>query len=252
MSLVNLAVIARDAGQLGEAERAMQRGLALAHGLRLRASDRASFERTMAVIDFDLGHYAAARDRLAALVGTTDGLEHAIQLRILANVYAELGDGAAALRSAEAAIAAVPKDYESAEAPFSHQARARALAVSGHYDEALTEIDGVLRAFADSGRSPEAYEVLRALRYRAEFLLGAGRAPESLSVLRDLEHRHRAGKISPTERGLMLDALGQAEALAGDVGAAREAHRAAQVELTKQLSPGHPYLVHNAALLAGA
>ena len=63
----------------------------------------------MAVIDLDLGHYAAARDRLMPLVVRTDSAgERARQLRILANVYAELADGEAALRSAEQAIAAIP------------------------------------------------------------------------------------------------------------------------------------------------
>ena len=102
LAYMSLAIIARNGGQLNEAESAMRKALAAADGLRLRAADRIAMERTMAVIDLDLGHYTAARDRLVPLVAKTDSAgERARQLRILANVYAELGDGAAALRSAK-------------------------------------------------------------------------------------------------------------------------------------------------------
>ena len=68
LAYMSLAIIARNGGQLNEAESAMRKALAAADGLRLRAADRIAMERTMAVIDLDLGHYAAARDRLMPLV----------------------------------------------------------------------------------------------------------------------------------------------------------------------------------------
>ncbi|MEO8062368.1 MAG: serine/threonine-protein kinase [Pseudomonadota bacterium] len=252
MSLLSLAVIARNAGQLAEAELATQRALTISQGLRLRAADRVTLERTMALIDLDLGHYTAARDRLITLITrTTAAGERALQQRILASVYVELGDGARGLQSADAALATLPQDW-AAELPFARQARARALAASRQYAAALAEIDTVIRMLSESGHSPESFEVMRALRFRAEFLLAAGRVPEALTLLRDLQRRHRAGNTSPTETGLMLDALGQAERQAGNTAAARAAHAAAQVALTSQLPSGHPYRVHNAALLAGA
>jgi len=252
MALLYLAVIARNAGQLIEAEGAVQRSLAISNGLQLRAADRVELERTMAVIDLDLGHYAAARDRLAALIPrTADAGERALQLRLLATVYVELGDSANALHSATAAIATIPKDEEAGELPFSRQARARALAAAGRVDEALVEIDAVIAALTQSGHSPEAFEVLRATRYRAEFLLRAGRAQEALSVLQGMQRRHRAGKTSPIESGLMLDSLGEAETLNGNADAAQAAHVAAQAELARQLPADHPFLVHNASLRSG-
>ena len=67
MSYMSLAISARNAGHLVEAGEAMQRAVGIAQGLRLRAVDRIELERTMALIDHDLGHYEAARARLLAL-----------------------------------------------------------------------------------------------------------------------------------------------------------------------------------------
>ena len=191
MSLLSLAVIARNAGQLGEAEGAMQRALAMSGSVRLRTADRVTLERTMAVIDLDLGHYTVARDRLVPLIArTTAAGERALQQRILANVYVELGDNAKALQSADSAIATLPQDW-AAELPFARQARARALAADARYDAALEEIDAVIRSLAESEHSPDSFEVLRALRLRAEFLLEAGRTPEALTLLRNLRRQTR-------------------------------------------------------------
>jgi serine/threonine-protein kinase len=252
MSLLSLAVIARNAGQLAEAENAMQGALVKSRDLRLRAADRVTLERTMALIDLDLGHYTVARDRLIPLIKRTPAAgERALQQRILANTYVELGDSASALASADAAIATLPRDW-AAELPFARQARARALAAAARHDAALDEIDGVIHTLAENRHAPESFEVMRALRFRAEFLLAAGRGPDALSLLRELRRRHQGANTSPTEAGLMLDALGDAERAAGNAAAARAAYAAAQIEFAKQLPAGHPYRVRNAALLEGA
>ena len=94
--------------------------------------------------------------------------------------------------------------------------------------------------------------MLRALRYRAEFLLDAGYVTEALNLVRELAARHAGGGSSAIEHGLTLDLLGQAERAAGNPGAARAAHQAARVELAKQLPEEHPFLVRNNALYASA
>ena len=253
MSLMSLAISARNAGHLVEAGLAMQRAVGIAQGLRLRAVDRIELERTMALIDHDLGHYDAARARLVALgAQTLSAGERALQLRILANVYVELGDVSNALQAAQGAVDAAPQDEKSVGLAFARQVHARALALSGHSADALAQIDAVIRGFEAAGRLPESTEVLRARRLRAEYLLSAGRDAEALESLRSLDARYAAGQASPIERGLALDSRGVAEQRAGHVEAARAAHAAARLEYLKQLPQDHPYLVRNAALRSGA
>jgi tetratricopeptide (TPR) repeat protein len=221
--------------------------------LRLRAADRIELERSMALIDLDLGHYAAARDRLLALAAQAlSARERGLQLRILANAYVELGDASHALLTSAEAVAAVPQDEKSAALAFARQVQARALLLAGQNSEALAELDQVIRGLLAAGRSPDSTEVLRARRQRAQALLAAGRTAEALESLRELDARFVAAQGSPVERGLTLDLLGVAESRAGDAGAARAAHVAARAELLRQLPQQHPYLVQNAALRGGA
>ena len=204
----------------------------------------------MAVIDLDLGHYAAARDRLTPLVARTDRAdERARQLRILANVHAELGDGAAALRSAEQAVALIPPESSVDEASYARQARARGLSLLGQSDAALEQIATATRMLIDAGRSPDSFEVLRAKRLRAEFLMRAARHADALPLARELRNQHASKETSPIENGLALDLLGEAELKAGDREAARAAHAAARRAFARQLNDEHPFLIRNATLL---
>lgn len=245
---MSLAITARNAGQLREAGAAMRRAADTAEGMRLRAVERAQLDRTMAVIDLDLGRFAQARDRLLALIDTTgSATERALQWRILANVYAEMGDGEATIRAAQSALALLrPESRE--PAALCRQALARGLALTGHASQAVDAMDEVIRALIAGGRKENSTEVLRASRYRAEFLMRAGRGPEALLALRELRRQHEATAASPVERGLVLDLLGEEEARAGDATAARQAHRAAHAALMEQLPDGHPYLARNESL----
>jgi serine/threonine-protein kinase len=242
LAYLGLAITARNAGQLNEAGVAMQKCLQAAKGLRLRAADRLAIDRTMAVIDYDLGHYAAARTRLAALIPRTAGAgERAVQWRVLANVHAESGDGAAALQAADQALSTLPGDGPAGELQYARQARARALSLLGRHAEALTEIDAVTRQFLSDGRSGVSFEVLRARRLRAEFLLRAGRDAEALASLRELLHEE--GNDWPVERGLALELFAEAARRAGHDDEARSAHEAARESFLKQLGADHPFLV---------
>ncbi len=253
MALMSLAITARNAGNLVEAGQAMERAVAISRDLQLRASDRASLERTMAVIELDLGHYAAARDRLVAIPVPPDAIaDRALKQRLLANVYVELGEAQLASQSAEAALALLANDPDGVAAAYVLQARARARALAGRFDAALADIDAVTRQLLASGSTADSFEVLRAQRYRAEFLLHAGRGAEALELLQQVAARHASGGTSAIEHGLTLDLLGEAQLAAGDRGAARAAHEAARVELTRQLPREHPFLVRNNALYASA
>jgi len=249
MQLLHLATVARNAGHLIEAGSAVQRAESIARHLRLRSTDRDALERTSAVIDYDLGHYVVARDRLTALRSraTTTG-ERVLLSRLLANVYVELGDATRALQSAEEAIGLLSAEPAEEQLTYALQAKARALALAGRIEEALAQIDEVIRRLLAAERAPGSFEVMRAQRYRAEFLATAGRDSEALQALRELEKRHAAGGTSPVEYGLTCDLLGELEGRAGNAAAARAAHETARLQLARQLPADHPFLVHNAAL----
>jgi hypothetical protein len=130
-------------------------------------------------------------------------------------VYVELNDGESALRSADSALALATQGAAD-ELPFALQARARALALRGSPEAALREIDTAIRLFADGGRKPDSFEVLRAQRFRAQFLLMSHADDHALMALRDLAARHEAAPVSAVEKGLMLALLHEAESRAGD------------------------------------
>ncbi|HEU5134326.1 MAG TPA: protein kinase [Steroidobacteraceae bacterium] len=243
--LMRVAILARNAGELVEAGAAMSRAMAIVEPMQLRAVDRAEFERSMAVIDLDLGRYEAARDRLRALLSQSAASEgRATQRRLLATAYVELGD-------ANAAMEAIPGEVPDEEWVYTQQVRARALGMAGRNEEALAEIDAVIARFLADGNAVDSFAVMRAQRYRAQILVQAGRDAEALQLLRDLRDRHGNGKGTPVERGLMLDALGAAELRAGNGEKSHLAHEAARTELLKQLPQVHPHVIRNTALRAG-
>lgn len=250
---MSLAIIERNTGHLNDAEVSMRKAMAASQGQRLRVADRIELERTMAVIDLDLGHFAAASDRLLKLLAERSAPEErALQLRILANAQVELGDAAGALRSSEQAIALLTAETSRDELAYARQARARSLSPIGRSDEAIAEIDEVLRMFAAGGSTRESFIVMRAMRLRAEFLLQARRDAEALRALRDLRILQSAGQSTPIEIGLTLDLVGEAERRAGNFDASRAAHDAARSSFASQLGEQHPFLVRNAALRSGA
>jgi tetratricopeptide (TPR) repeat protein len=253
LAYLNLSVIARNMGKLQQADDAVQRAVVAAQGVKMRAGDRAIMDRTLAVVAYDQGRFAEARDRLLALnESTTDWSRRAVQLRILANVEVELGAAPAALARADEALALHAANGAGSDLPFARQARARALAMLQRPDDALAEMDAAIDGMLAAGRGENSYEILRAHRYRAEYLMLAGRTAEALPTLRDLKARHERAPTSAVERGLMLDLLGEAERRAGRAGEAQSAHAAARAALAEQLDEQHPFMVRNAALRGSA
>jgi serine/threonine protein kinase/tetratricopeptide (TPR) repeat protein len=253
MALMSLAIIARNSGQLVEAGAAMERAVSIARGSHMRAADRTSLERTMAVLELDLGHYEAARTRLEALVAqTADPVERALQSRVLANVLVELGDGARALEAGDRAVSLARDHRATDQLPFALQARARALGLLTRYEQAMMEIEAARAALLAAGRTAESPEGQRMNRISGELLLGAGQfeaAFEIVSKLRALQARVGA---SPADTGRSLDLLGRVQAARGDWSAAASSHESARRELVKQLPPDHPDLIRNAALREAA
>jgi tetratricopeptide (TPR) repeat protein len=251
--LMRVAILERNSGQLMVASEDMGRAVAIAQHLQLRAADRSEIERSMAVLDLDLGRYAAARDRLRALVALPAGVDgRATQYRLLATAYVELGDAGLALQCVAAAKAAIPAATSSVEWSYTRQVEARALDLQGRHAEALAEMDVVIARLLADGNAADSYQLLRAQRYRAQYLMSAGRDAEGLQALRSLRERHASGKAPPFELGLLLDALGEAELRAGNGEKSQIDHEEAAHLLAKQLPKDHPYVIRNAALRAAA
>ncbi len=175
MALMSLAIIARNAGHLREAGTAMARALDVAAGETMRSADRVQLARTAAVLDFDLGRYASANQRLTNLLAHTRSRdERALQQRLLANVQLAQGDSVAAFESAEAAIALADSQHPDVEVLFARQVRAQSLAGLRRPQAALSEIQAVIEGLGELGWSVDSPEVLRARRIRGEILLRAG------------------------------------------------------------------------------
>jgi len=251
MQLLHLTLVARNAGHLVEASDAVKRALSLTGDLQMRAANRRGLERTMAIVDYDLGHYEAARTRLATLQSTaSDRDERALLARLLANVELELGNAESALENAESAIALIEAEQAGEALAYALQAKARAFALMGRADDAIKAINDVQRRLLAVGSGPHSFEVLRARRYHAQFLSQAGQDAQALAEARELAERHAEGGTSPIEVGLTYDLLGELEGRAGNGDAARTAHDVAREQLLKQLPADHPFLIRNAALLS--
>jgi eukaryotic-like serine/threonine-protein kinase len=253
LALLNLALIARRAGHIREAAPAMSQALQISQDQTLRATDRTQLLRSAAVIDLDMGRYESARERLAQLLSTTtDRVEHAVQMRLMANVLLALGNPAAALDSATSAIQ-LAANRTGEELLFSQQVHAQSLALLGKSKESVAEIEIVIQGLHDLGRSETSPEVLRAHRIRGEVLLRGARAEDAYKELHAL-----ATKLTmmpggrPLELGQTLDLLGCALRELGRAGEAVAAHEDARAQLESQLPNGHPFLVRNALYRAVA
>ena len=105
----DLALIARDAGDLQEADRALAQAALLAEHAVLHPRDRTMLQRSQAVLALDLGRYSAARAGLLSLIASpAEPAERALQWRLLANTELAMGQGDAAQAAADQALAMAP------------------------------------------------------------------------------------------------------------------------------------------------
>jgi serine/threonine protein kinase len=247
MSMQRLAVIARNAGYLREASDVMMRALALSSGATLRKKDRTALHRTMAVIDLELGHQAAARARLEELLSTsTDPRERALQLRMLANAWLADGEPRKAFATANLALELSNPARTTGEKLFAQQTRARALALLGDAAGSLAELDLIIAALPNAGYSQDSTELIRARRLRAETLLRADQPQEALRELDALVARlEAAAQPSALEFGQVLDLHGCALRELDRAADAQASHERARIQLLKSLPPDHPFLIRN-------
>lgn len=239
MAYVSLAVVARNVGRLSEAEAAAARAEALSERKTLSAADRSMMRQTRALLEIDLGHYASAQRLLTELLsGTRDAEARALQGRLLANTLLLQGEAVEALRIAEAAIQDAIQAKDSAEVLFTRLARARALSLLAHYDEARGEFDAVIDGLMRAGRSANSLAVIRARRARAEMLARAGRFEEASAQLQELT-------------ALSVEQADAMELMACVLRARAEAdkslvlHRRARGLLEQNLPQDHPFLLRN-------
>jgi tetratricopeptide (TPR) repeat protein len=109
-ALMSLAMVARNAGHPDRGGRCNEASGVHCAGPAPPAVDRAEIERSMAVIDLDLGRYAEARDRLVQMIERTNSkTERSLLYRLLATVFIELGEASEALRSSAASLESIPR-----------------------------------------------------------------------------------------------------------------------------------------------
>ena len=177
-------------------------------------------------------------DRLLAMMERTDRRRTSarLQYRLLATVYIELGDAAQALKSAAAALEALPGGRPSRAEPYAQQARSPRAGAGG---PERGSAGGNRRRHRATSCGTEARPIPSKCCVRNDTARSSWRRraamPKRCTLLRDLADRQSAGNASPVERGLVLDALGEAERKAGNGEKSQLAHEAARAELLKQL-----------------
>jgi tetratricopeptide (TPR) repeat protein len=245
---LGLAIFLRQAGELEEAGRALERADGISRHVKLRQADRIQLARTRAVLALDLGNYAQAHDLLQALVSTVPkGTDRAVLWRLQATVDLAQGRPALARGSAAQALASAAPASNGTERLFALQALARAMAMDGEPGAARQAMETVLAGLHEAGYADQALEILRARRFAAEIVLREGRVADALALLRPLaeaQERVRAGQ--DVEYAQTLELLGCAERDAGHPEAALAAHRRAAEIFIGKLPPAHPYLQRNA------
>ncbi|NRF69174.1 serine/threonine protein kinase [Aquincola sp. S2] len=245
-ALEAFATTARNQGELREAAAAMQRAQAIAARRSMKAVNRARLDAVQSVIDIDLGHYGAARERLLRLTRGNDApTEHPLQWRLLASAEIGLGRPEAAMAAARNALSDTARG---AEGWVAVQAWGLAASLAGQADDGIAALAEAHAGLAAAGFPPASSSMLKLRRMQAEALLRDGRA-DPVVDLRALAAEHAA---VPTphrvEWGQALDALGCAEALAGRADAARRLHATADERYASALPPEHPLRLRNALL----
>jgi tetratricopeptide (TPR) repeat protein len=247
-ALEALAVIARNAGRLQEAGHAMDRAVASSDQKALHASNRIQMLRTKALLDADLGRFDSSRAQLQALLArTSDPVERAIQLRVLANVLLLLGDADAAQHAAEQAIALAAPGSAKANTLFARQALARALALQGYGAQGVSEAQQAAHGLQALGFGDTSIEVLRVHRLLGEILLRqgdiVGAHVELALVVRILEEGPARYQV---DLGQALDLLACLLRETGDANGAKALHARARSAYENNLPPDHPFFARNA------
>jgi tetratricopeptide (TPR) repeat protein len=188
-----LAVIARNAGRFVDAGQAADKAIAIADRLVMRASARASLQRTQALIDIDLGRHADAALRLRAMLDAqpADG-QRAFGLRLLATAELGLGRAQAAADAAQASTRLAQERGDGVGKLLAEQVLAQAQALLGDADGAVARQRSVLEALPAAGLRVGSTPYLRAQRVLAETQMRAGQLDAAAALLAALDATHRA------------------------------------------------------------
>ncbi|HET7865251.1 MAG TPA: serine/threonine-protein kinase [Burkholderiaceae bacterium] len=261
-ALHNLAIVARNAGQLQEARSTVDLLLATFQGRTLRAGTRIDVLILKALLEFDLGRYDSAQHQLLSLINDTAGaagpaLQDRWQSRlnnqlvsmhhILANVRLAQGNPAAARRAAETAAAMFRPEQRTADALYGRQIRAQASGLLGHPQDALGEVQAVIDGLHRAGQSLDAEPVLRVRRLHGEMLARAGRLLQARQELEAVAAA-QAGlrQPHPVQSAQTLDQLGSVLRELGLPEQAEIRHEQARALLERALPADHPLLARNA------
>jgi serine/threonine-protein kinase len=258
----DVAVEARNAGRLREADQALQELLATARTRTLRSVIRVNILLMSAVLDIDLGRYEPARRQLLALIGEAPGT-HGPQLhdrwqarpghqlvgmhRLLARVLFLQGDPMAARQAAEAAIEMLRQKPPEIAHLYARLMRARVMSVMEKPQGVLDEVASVIKALHDMGQAADAGPVLVARQLRGELLARAGRLVQARQELEAVVAVH-AGSAQPdrVQQAQALDQLGAVLRGLGFSGQALARHEQARPLLQSTLPEEHPLLARNA------
>jgi len=247
MAWEGLAIVAREAGEMQAADRAIRHALAIAEHAVLRARDRIALVRTQAVIELDLGRSASAQGLLQDLLArTTERGERALQLRLLATAQLALGQPDTARAAADQALALAEAAGTDPEVWFAHQAHARALSQLGQGAAAVAEMRTVIEGLAAAQYAPDSAPMLRAHRFVADMLARQGDLDaawqEAVPTVAVLARRADL----PIELGQLLDLQGGIQRDRGHLAEAARLHQQAHELLSRQLPADHPFLARNA------
>jgi serine/threonine-protein kinase len=254
MAWHQLAVMAREVGELRQADDAIAKATSLAEHAVLTKRDRTLVSRTRAMIDLDLGRYALAREHLRGLAEVvSDGEERGRVWRLLADAELSLGNGGAALAAASTALSQLGLQSRSATAWIARQSHARAESLLGRPEAAWAEMRSVIAGLASAGYTDRSVPVLRARRYAVEVLARAGRMDEALSEIRALRTLFPSPPGGAAlELGQLLDLEACVLRALGDAAQAMRLHQQAAELLARQLPPEHPLIERNALYRAWA
>ncbi len=239
LAYTNHAILARNAGRIQEAGNEMKQAAMIADSLVLRAADRIIIERTSAILDIDLGHYPAARERLSTLMNRTkDRKERGIQQRLIATALLLQGEGPSALATVESAIEDSSAAKDQPEVLRQQVLRARALSLVGRHRDALAAINDVLATLKGRAERGTTLVALRARRAHGEILARSGAMKAARDELEPLVAESADLEQTLELLGCVLRELGQVpEALA--------LHQRARALFEKELPPDHPFLLRN-------
>jgi serine/threonine-protein kinase len=251
-ALEALATAARNHGALDEARKAVEQAQAMASQAQMKAANRDRLDLLQAVLEIDLGDYAAARGHVRALMQRPAAAsERSTQWRMLSSAELGLGLPAQAQAAAASAAQALPPGAPTAAHWYARQAWGHAASRAAQHAQAVEALAQAREGLTAAGFAPTSASVLRVRRLWAEALLRQGQDEPAKAELQAVVAAIRAAPAAQsTEQGLALSALGCAQALTAAPEPARISLADAQARLADALPEGHPHRLRAAALAA--